>query len=113
MAGSAEALAGLIRLAKARGAQSVLLQTWAYAAGDPDNGALFPDYPAMQAGAHWCLAFRPGAALVRVAGSGGGAVCRTVAGTPASAHDPRPGDANSGLSRAVQEPYCKAEVRLS
>ena len=53
VAGSAEALAGLIRLAKARGAQSVLLQTWAYAAGDPDNRALFPDYPTMQARARW------------------------------------------------------------
>ena len=49
VATSADALAGLIRLAKARGAQSVLLQTWAYAAGDPDNRALFPDYLSMQA----------------------------------------------------------------
>ncbi|KAK9827382.1 hypothetical protein WJX81_005000 [Elliptochloris bilobata] len=48
VAESAAALGGLIRLAKARGAQSVLLQTWAYAAGDPDNRALFPDYPTMQ-----------------------------------------------------------------
>lgn len=49
VAQSASALGGLIRLAKARGAQSVLLQTWAYADGDPANRALFPDYPKMQA----------------------------------------------------------------
>ncbi len=56
VAQSASALGGLIRLAKARGAQSVLLQTWAYADGDPANRALFPDYPKMQACTLRCLA---------------------------------------------------------
>lgn len=79
VAGSAEALAGLIRLAKARSAQSVLLQTWAYAAGDPDNRALFPDYPTMQARARWRLALCPGAAPLGAAGSGCGVMCRTTA----------------------------------
>lgn len=49
LAQSAEALGGLIRLAKARSAQSVLLQTWAYASGNASN-PLFPDYPTMQVG---------------------------------------------------------------
>ena len=45
---SQSAAVALAALAHARGATSVLFQTWGYRDGDSTNAQLFPDYPTMQ-----------------------------------------------------------------
>eukprot|EP00884_Botryococcus_braunii_P003219 jgi/Botrbrau1/12899/Bobra.0299s0015.2 len=56
---SAAAFRGLVSLAKARGAVTVLLMTWAYRDGDPTHPDVFPTFAAMQdsvSAGYWHLA---------------------------------------------------------